>query len=289
MKPEASILISSHNRLSLLRRSLWALATRPPKIPFEVILADDGSTDDILSLLRQYSCRFPWKFISVSSEAFEKETGIKKFFNNPAHTNNTAFRHASGDRIFTMGNEVIAWGDVFNQMLDEAPDEKNHIVFSTTYDIPEDLLEKIEPHGSNLTQNMVNYCARWPLASKTYKSDVTNYLSLTTRSVWETIGGYDERYLAGIGKEDSDFVRRCRAIPGWSDEKNLRRSEALSLHQSHGGRTCYYLPKPEVISQERWREGELATKPLYDSWDGGCANPQPWSWGTVGVLDVITK
>lgn len=54
----ASVLISSHDRAPLLLRTLHAIAERGPSVPFEVVLADDGSTDDIEGLLRQYASAF---------------------------------------------------------------------------------------------------------------------------------------------------------------------------------------------------------------------------------------
>lgn len=285
-KPEASILISSYNRTKLLRRTLFSIAARGPSVPYEVVVADEGSTEDIEALLRTFSARFHWKLVRVDLGAFEQATGLKKFHNNPSLTNNVAFRHAEGDFIYLMGNEVIAWENCFDRLRFDAPVEKKFWqVFSTTYDVPEEHLEFLDDMGQNLSPAVVRDCQKWPLQSEDYRSDVTNYLSLTPRALWEKLGGYDERYLAGIACEDSDFVRRARAA---HDYQHVL-SRAVSLHQSHGGMTRYYSPKPDVIASGRWDEGVGVNRSVYEKWDGDCLNPQPWEWGKLGVVNVTTN
>jgi GT2 family glycosyltransferase len=283
--PKVSILISSHNRLPLLRRTLWSIAYRPPSVPFEVVLADDGSDDDILGLLRgEFAAAFPWKFVRVSVPEFEAATGVKRYFNNPALTNNVAFKASRGGLVFLMGNEVIAWEYAFDRMLEKAAtlqaDGEDWLLFSTTYDMGQQWLDRLDQYGSNLTAHLVAQCGRTPLHSEHYPSDVTNYLSLSPRSVWERLGGYDERYLGGISSDDSDFVRRARAMR----VRTQIVPDAVTLHQYHQGKTAYYDPPPSVITRGRWDAGVEHNHAIYHAWDGNFANPQTWPWGTFGVL-----
>lgn len=291
MKPELSILFSTYNRLRLFRRTLWALVDRPPTVPFEVIVADDGSQDDILGELRLYSARFPWKFIRVSEQKFAEKTGLRKFFNNPSLTYNIAFRHSVGSRIIQHGQEVIPVGPCYDILRHSVSDVDSpyYLAFSTVLDVPEHVLIHLDKYGANLSVGQVQHCQRWPLATPLFHTDVTNYISLCSRTLYEKIGGYDERYLRGVGKEDSDFVRRCRAIPEWTDAKCMRRTEALALHQSHKGRTWWGNQDQSVITDKRWKEGEALSKEVWDSWDGAFRNGQGWDYGTYGVEDVISN
>lgn len=280
----ASILISSFNRISLFRRTLWSIANNPPDCSFEVIVADEQSTDDILGELRKYT--FPFKFIAIDMEEFTKKTGITKYHNNPSLSNNVAFNHSEGSNVFLMGNECIATKGCFNRMLsDSARLGADYIVFSTTFDVPQEVLNELDEYGTNLNSRHIMRCATWPLASDSYHSDVTNYISLTSRYSWDVVGGYDERYLGGIACEDSDFVRRLRTLHGFQ----LARSSALSLHQFHGGKTRYYEPTERQMSPEKWQAGLDINRKIYHAWDGGYENKQPWKTGRYGIKDIVKE
>lgn len=282
---KTSILISSYNRIELFQRTIWSIANRPPSTEFEVIVVDDNSTEDTLSVLKSFSSKITWKFIRFDHNEFEKQTGIKRFFNNPSVTNNIAFKHSSGDLIFQQGNEIIAYKNIYDKMIQDIPDSKNFLVFSTTYDVPQEILDQLDKYGTNLNDRMLEGCYKWPLQSINYRSDVTNYISLTPRSLWNAIGGYDERYMAGISSEDSDFVRRSRSLGNCITVI----SEAISLHQFHGGRTMYYEPKANIVSRKRFDEGVSINHATYYNWNGKAENPQKWPIGTYGIQEILTN
>lgn len=285
MKPKASILVSSHNRAALFRRALYAVAVRPPRVPFEVVVADDGSDEDVGGVLREFSSCFPWKLVSVDVPAFEAATGVKRFFNNPALTNNVAFKHSQGEVVFLMGNEVIPLGEAFDSLLKagDALGCDDWVAFSTTYDLGQEWVDRLDAYGSNLTPHMAKAVSHRPLQSESYRSDVTNYLSACPRALWEKVGGYDERYLGGISSDDSDFVRRARSAP--VNAKTCVVPDAVTLHQYHGGKTCYY--EQTSVPSERWRAGVEANHAVYHAWDGTHRNPQPFPWGELGVKGVV--
>lgn len=279
-----SILISSHNRIELFRRTLYSINKNAPSCSFEVIVADDGSDDPIIQELEKYT--FPWKFLKVDNQLFEEKTGIKHYHNCPALTNNCAFVHSIGSFIFLMGNDAIAYDDAFNILLQEHGSHDGHfITVSTTYDIPLHLLNKLDMYGTNVNDVMRSRCAlNWPLASCTLHTDVTNYLSLCPRKTWAAINGYDERYCAGIAAEDSDFVRRARTLPGF---RMFRSISGISFHQYHGGKTMYY--NPTEIKQEKWDNGVKTNHKLYNAWDGRTTeNQQSWPIGSC-VTSIWSK
>ncbi len=273
-----SIIISSYNRTELFRRSLFSIAKNKPTEDFELIVVDEESTEDILSELRCFSGQIPFKLIKVKTKDIEEKLKIKKFHNNPSVTNNIGFAHSKGDKIFLMGNEIIVWNDAINRMVSEIPKTKeNYLILSTTYDIPQQILSVLDKFGSGISQKMVQFCSKWPLQSWDYRSNVTNYLSLCNRSAWEKLDGYDERYFGGIACEDSDFYQRFRALP----DNETFISQAVSLHQYHGGKTRYY--EPTDISQETWNTGLDKNRQMFYNWDKTYKNPQGWKSGQFKV------
>lgn len=276
-----SIIISSYNRTELFRRSLFSLVKNKPKEDWELVVVDEESTQDILKELRDFESEIPFKLIKVKTKDIESKLGIKKYHNNPSVTNNIGFAHSKGDKIFLMGNEIIVWDDAINKMVEEISN-KNYLILSTTYDVPKQIIDVLDNYGSNLLKGMVQFCKKWPLQSNSYRSNVTNYLSLVNRSAWEALDGYDERYFGGIACEDSDFYQRFRALP--NNEVVL--SNSISLHQFHGGKTTYY--EPENVSKETWDNGVSKNREFFHKWDGSYKNPQGWKSGEFKV-EVITN
>lgn len=284
--PKASIVISSFNRLPLFRRTIHNIARYKPSIPFELIVVDDNSTDDILGELKLYSSQFPWKFIRFDHSQFEAKTGIKKFFNNSSVTMNIGFRHAQGELVFQQGNEIIASEGLYDKLIADSPqDGRPFVTMSETYDVPEQYLELLDDYGENLTPAIIRELVQWPLQSIHYQSLCVNYVSLTSMSVIQSLQGFNEQYMCGISAEDSDFVRRARTLPDFK----LTFSKGLSFHQWHGGKTIHRNPLPSVITQERFNEGCKINRATYDDWDGTHKNPQSWPWGEYGIQEIITN
>lgn len=296
----ASILISSHNRLPLLRRCLFSLqqeiAEGELQNEVEIVVADDGSDQDILGELEKYT--FPWKFVKVDNEKFtrevEKECGEihRHYFNSPAHTNNVAFANSCGRYVILMGNEIIATEGILKNILQSArmielDENMDFIILPTTYDFKADRYG-IDEYGGNITTNHIDNASHWPLASLNYHSDVTNYFSLVKRTTWEKLKGYDERYINGIGAEDSDFIRRLRKLPN-NYTLRLGPEKGITLHQYHGGKTMYYEPKHDVVSKEKWDEGIKKNRVYWnvepESYEAG----HSWESGHYGILEVISN
>lgn len=277
-----SIIISSHNRSNLFRRCLYWINRNRPSCKFEVIVADDNSTEreEILIQLNRYN--FPWKFIDVDTKIWEEKTGLKVYAGNPSLTNNIAFQCSTGNLVSLVGNECIVY-DEYDKIIKEFEyyNNENTILFTTTYDINLSL----DDDGKNLPQQLTPQIFKKPLQSPVLHTDVTNYCSLTTSNVWEQIGGYDEMYLCSICAEDSDFVRRARLL------KNFKtiRSDLISFHQSHGGVTMYY----NYLSSEnqlKWDYGVNKAREYFYKWDKiTYKNPQTWRPGYYGIKNIIVK
>ncbi|MBF0215127.1 MAG: glycosyltransferase family 2 protein, partial [Magnetococcales bacterium] len=92
-----TILLTTRNRRATLQRALEAIfATVDPAIPFEVLVADDGSTDDTPAFLNALAGSNP----SIST--LRNPTAL-----GPAAARNRGIRQASGDFVLIAGDDVI--------------------------------------------------------------------------------------------------------------------------------------------------------------------------------------
>lgn len=90
---KVSICIASRNHAPLLRKTLDSIFCQRPDFPFEVIVTDDGSTDDTPRVLRQY----PVKYFRLENSAYSNG-GLAK---------NIGLCAATGDIIIQQSDDVI--------------------------------------------------------------------------------------------------------------------------------------------------------------------------------------
>lgn len=97
MRPELSVVIPTYNRAEALDRTLAALQAQSPGGPdFEVIVVDDGSTDETPALLaaRSGGSGFPLKSIRQQNQ-------------KPAAARNRGTREAQGRVVLYLGDDTV--------------------------------------------------------------------------------------------------------------------------------------------------------------------------------------
>lgn len=113
---KASIIIPSFNAKERLRYNLVALKHQDfPHDDFEVIVVDNGSSDDTMEMLQQFDPNYPLKTVRV-----EKNRGI-------AHGRNRAIAEATGDILIFHDSDMIAPGDFVRQHV-EAHQTENAVI-----------------------------------------------------------------------------------------------------------------------------------------------------------------
>jgi GT2 family glycosyltransferase len=181
-----SVVIPVHNATSTLGSQLEALANQDCKLDFEVIIADNRSTDDLPALLARYSDRLPGL---RSVEAFERK-GV-------CYARNVGTRAASGDLILGCdGDDVVDSGwvsglidalssfDLVGGWFDK---ETLNDPFTRSWRDPETAHQLVRPHG-------------W----------LESFISANCgfhRRVFDSIGGWNEAYASG---EDVEFSWRAQ-------------------------------------------------------------------------------
>ncbi len=288
-KFDISIIISNYQRLEYIQKTLYHMVLNAPrKYTWELVIAEEIShtTDKLIELLHLFDNNIKWKCALFDIKEFEKTTGITKLHNNPSATNNVAILNSDGKILIHQGNEVLATNHIYDKIVDEYYNANNlhTIIYSTTYNIPQEIQPELGESAENLDNRYISYCRQWPLQSKNYKSEVTNYISLYPKESALLLNLYDERFLLGIGADDSDFSRRFRHLP---NGKQIY-SDLVSLHLDHGGVNCYHDAKPDIIAMSKWNKGLSINRELFNSWDGvSFKNQQPWTPGIYGIKEVI--
>lgn len=243
------------------------------------MVADEESDQSgaVLEEIKKYS--FPWTFVRFDQSAFENATGLRKFWNSPSACYNAGLLHLSpgSDKVALMGNEIVPWADCWERLLEGLPPGPHSWVASATYDVPPEV--SVDEYGADLTQAHVDRVKGRLLSTQ----DQPNLLSLFTRAMFEEVGGFDCRYLAGVGAEDADLVRRMRLLPGYAHRKE---EGAVSLHFDHGGVSHLRRPDPSVISEGRLAEGVAINRRLYQSWTGERKPPVVYDV-SLGVKEVF--
>ncbi|KIZ53429.1 glycosyltransferase [Bacillus safensis] len=95
-KPKVSVIIPSYNAKERLEGSLFSLTLQETDIPFEVIVADNGSTDDTMEMLENIEVNFPFKKVRIPVNQ-----GIAKGRNH-------AIREAEGDLLIFHDSDMLA-------------------------------------------------------------------------------------------------------------------------------------------------------------------------------------
>jgi GT2 family glycosyltransferase len=104
---EASIIIPTYNRKSILEKCLKALFNQNcPKDKYEIILIDDGSTDDTRTMIESLSPSCKLKYLRN-----EKRMGVPR-------TRNKGIRQARGKYIIFTDSDVIVTPNFIRQHMD---------------------------------------------------------------------------------------------------------------------------------------------------------------------------
>lgn len=92
---KASVLIATYNSTKTIRETIDSILNQEDFKDFEIVISDDCSTDDTVSILREYSAKNPGRFHIIENE--KNQGVVKNYF--------TALENAQGEYIFTIGHD----------------------------------------------------------------------------------------------------------------------------------------------------------------------------------------
>lgn len=199
---KASVVLASYNRnrSSFLGPLLESLQTQDlPSNDFEVVIVDNGSTQDVRNLLSSY--QKDHKIPNFQYLQLEGNPG-------PAKARNLGVKRAKGNVIFFTDDDCLTpknWVSSFLKALDQHPEVVAVGGFQRAAD---DVLKK---------NAFAQY--EWFMTSKIFRANdqeyiggfetpavVTNNMAIR-KSVFQSISGFDEGFVVAAG-EDADLKKR---------------------------------------------------------------------------------
>lgn len=179
MNPLVSIVISCYNRKDFIAETLNSCLCQTFR-DFEIVIVDDGSTDNSLSIIKPYIM-------------LPNVTVIRQQNGGPGSARNRGILNAKGKYILPLDSDDMLRQDHLQLMVDVMGDREDLIVTSWLRLMNED----------GLIQN-----APWAHVPTSYKDATTRNFciccSMFSKTSWQKINGYDENRVL-IGREDWDF------------------------------------------------------------------------------------
>ncbi|MFS0657043.1 glycosyltransferase family 2 protein [Bacillus sp. 179-C3.3 HS] len=115
-KPKVSVIIPSYNAKERLEGSLVSFTLQETDIPFEVIVADNGSTDGTMEMLEEIEVNFPFKKVRI-----DVNQGIAKGRNH-------AIREAEGDLLIFHDSDMLAEPQFIQKHAEAHADQENLVI-----------------------------------------------------------------------------------------------------------------------------------------------------------------
>ena len=120
--PYVSIVMSTFNKASFLDKTLSSIRNQITKIPYEIIVVDDGSGDDPLSVCKKHGCKYIW----IDGGGYR----------NPAVPRNVGCMAARGKVLILQSDDVVhKSADCIDKL---ARVQKGEAMFATVYNMKED-------------------------------------------------------------------------------------------------------------------------------------------------------
>ena len=252
--PDLAIIVTSYQMPWHVRRVLESIAVQRTSRQLEVVVADDGSTDDTPQMVREFAERSPFRvqFITHPHTEF-----------HAARCRNEGVRHSSAPHLLFVDGDCVLPPDHVEQHLRTARPGLVTCSYCVRLDHPvsqhvtlqairggkfvewasrEELTKLRQMHYKSFLYSLIRHPTKPALRS-------TNFAM--GRAEYERVNGFDENFI-GWGCEDDDFGRRLRSA-------GIR--AASILH-----RTCvYHLWHPPAPSRpNEWKQGSNVAYLLRD-------------------------
>ncbi len=256
---QPTLIIATYNWKEALELVLLSL-TKQSVIPYEVIIADDGSKSDTKDLIDSYQSKFEFPLIHI----WHEDTGFRL-----AEIRNKAIKKAKGNYIIQIDGDIILHKDFIKDHIKNA--KKGFFISGSRVLLGEKISKRIiktkrisiNYFSDDLTNK--HYTLRLPLLAK-FLSSPTNDIQKVIRSIrgcnmsfWKSdllrINGYNEA-IKGWGREDSEIS--ARLINAGLKKISLKFS-GIQYHIFHPSQDKDSLSSNDSILEETIREKKTYT------------------------------
>ncbi len=192
----------------------------------EIVVVDDGSTDESVAVIEALRKDFPFKFLS------QKNQGVCRALNNGIR------RCCRGEYIALLGSDDIWRHDKLElQMakLNKYPNNKTDFCYSQAISF----ISGWNPQAGRVfpricyTGNLINIVV--------FRQHVPAGTILVSRKLYDQVGGFDENLL----EEDWDFVIRCASMTEIA-AVNI----PLLYYRSHDGNTMKTRKRKKIFQEK---------------------------------------
>lgn len=201
LTPLTSIIVPTYNRDRFIRGALESLIRQQTngEFRFEIVVVDNGSTDDTRAVIEDTASRSPVPIRYV----FEGREGV-------APARNAGIRAATGTWLAFFDDDQLASENWLSCLFRAAREKNGRCLGGAVHlDLPEEQLQKLSDsyRETILRERADDYAPNTILSYQRNQYPGTGNL-LLARSVLDEIGVFDERLV--LGGEDHDLAIRIR-------------------------------------------------------------------------------
>ena len=188
-KKSATIIVTTYNVQQTIRQTMDCIVASRVDFDFDIVVVDDQSTDNTVSILREYS---------INLIELEKNRG-------PAHARNIAIQAASGEFLIFIDSDVVFPDDLLQRMMDKINEDPKIGGVGSVSDP-----EPLNPNFFSRYFAMQEYYLITSCASVNRNLGICTRCGILRRKLFEEFGGFDERHRKP-SIEDYQFSLRIRS------------------------------------------------------------------------------
>jgi GT2 family glycosyltransferase len=294
--PAASVIVPVHDRWSSTLRCLRSIQWNTGDVPYEVILADDGSTD--ATAQGQAAVKNLTTVAYHAAPGQPERVGLVEICNRAA-------QQARGKYLVFLSPEATTQAGWLKEMVDLAERDPAAGIIGPKLLSPDGLLKeagRIVWNDASETRYGAGDDPHRPEYSHVRQSDyVSRAAMLVRRSLFEQVGGFDQRF-GPQGYEDADLAFRCRE----QGLKVVYQPKAVVIHREPENANDPLLVTHRLDFEQKWSSvlkqehlppgahlflardhSRPAQHLLYCDWDVPDADRDSGSFRAVNLMQIL--